>query len=66
MEQNLEDGEYNYFCILRDYYLMKHNISVEQAEFMAEQELERLKGSMIPRRRTYGRTQKQVVYWGNN
>jgi hypothetical protein len=44
MERNLEDGEYNDFCILRDYYLMKHNISVEQAEFMAEQELERLKG----------------------
>jgi hypothetical protein len=44
MERNLEDGEYNDFCILRDYYLIKHNISVEQAEFMAEQELERLKG----------------------
>ena len=41
MERNLEDGEYNDFCILRDYYLIKHNISVEQAEFMAEQELER-------------------------
>ena len=44
MERNLEDGEYNDFCILRDYYLIKHNISVEEAEFMAEQELERLKG----------------------
>ena len=24
------------------------------------------KGSLIPRRRTYGRTKKQVVYWSNN
>ena len=33
---------------------------------MEEQKAAFGKGSLIPRRRTYGRTKKQVVYWSNN
>ena len=54
----MEDDRAAGFTNLFDKALEEMRMEQERAAFG--------KGSMIPRRRTYGRTQKQVVYWGNN
>ncbi len=54
----MEDDRAAGFTNLFDKALEEMRMEQERAAFG--------KGSMITRRRTYGRTQKQVVYGGNN
>lgn len=54
----MDDARASGFTSLFDKALEEMRMEQERAAFG--------KGSLIPRRRTYGRTKKQVVYWSNN